>query len=265
MPETLLHRPGTFSWLDLAAHDLDAAERFYTRLFGWTADRMTFGPGEGDVYVMLKKDGRDAAAVYPMDPAQKAEGMPSAWLTYVTVESADDAAARARGLGATIMAEPFDVTDVGRMSLVQDPTGAMVALWEAKRHVGVGVRDEPGALAWVELATRDTGRAQQFYTGLFGWKAEAWPGAEMPYTMFGDDEGPTAGLFEMPKEMEGAPPHWMPYFAVEDADATAARARELGGTVVMGPQDIPEVGRFAVLRDPQGGVFSIIRMAEMPG
>ena len=256
------YRPGTFSWVDLAAHDADAAERFYTRLFGWTAERMQFGPAESDVYVMLRRDGRDAAALYAMDPTQKAQGLPSAWLSYVTVESADEAAARARTLGGTVLADAFDVVDAGRMALLGDPSGAMFAAWEPGRQVGATVRDEPGSLCWNELATRDMDRAAEFYGALFGWRAEPMEGAPQPYLMMMNGDTPAGGIYTMPDKMEGTPPHWAPYFAVEDTDETVRRAEELGGSVMMPPHDLPEVGRFAMLRDPQGAWFYVIRLAS---
>lgn len=262
MPVMTAHRPGTFSWVDLAAHDLDAAERFYTQLFGWTADRMQFGPGQGDVYVMLRRDGRDAAAVYPMDPAQKAQGLPSAWLSYVTVESADQAAAQARTLGGTVLADAFDVVDAGRMALLGDPAGAMFAAWEPARHVGAGIMNEPGSLCWNDLATRDLDAAARFYTALFGWTAVPMEGTPAPYTMLMNGDAPAGGgIYALPPEMAGTPPHWSPYFAVEDADDAVRRARELGATVAMPPHDLPGVGRFAMLRDPQGAEFYVIALA----
>jgi predicted enzyme related to lactoylglutathione lyase len=256
------HRPGTFSWVDLAAHDVDAAERYYTQLFGWTAERMPFGPEPDDVYIMLRKNGRDAAAMYAMDPTQKAQGMPSAWLSYVTVESADETAARARMIGGTVLADAFDVMDTGRMALIGDPAGAMFAAWEPKRHIGAGVRDEAGALCWNELATRDMDRAAEFYGSLFGWAPMPFEASPVPYTMMMNGDAPVGGIFTMPAEMEGMPPHWAPYFAVDDTDETLRRSDALGGTTVMPPDEIPGVGRLAGLRDPQGGIFYVLRAAQ---
>jgi predicted enzyme related to lactoylglutathione lyase len=252
------HRPGTFSWVDLAAHDVDAAERYYTQLFGWTADRTQFGPDADDVYVTLRKDGRDAAALYAMDPTQKAQGMPSAWLSYVTVESADEAASRARVLGATVLADAFDVMDVGRMALIGDPTGAMFAAWEPRRHVGAGIKDDPDSLCWNELATRDRDRAVAFYSTLFDWTPMPFEESPVPYTMMMNGETPVGGIYTMPASMEGVPPHWAPYFAVEDTDDTLRRSDELGGTTTAPPDDIPGIGRLAGLRDPQGGTFWVL-------
>jgi predicted enzyme related to lactoylglutathione lyase len=263
MPQMTAHRPGTFSWVDLAAHDVDAAERFYTQLFGWTADRTQFGPDADDVYVTLRKDGHDAAALYAMDPTQKAQGMPPAWLSYVTVESADEAASRARVLGATVLADAFDVMDVGRMALIGDPEGAMFAAWEPGKHIGAGIMNEPGALCWNDLATRDLEGASQFYAALFGWTPQPRTGTPRPYTTLMNGDAPAGGgIYAMPPEMAGTPPHWAPYFAVEDADASVRRAGELGAKVGMAPHDLPGVGRFAMLRDPQGAEFYVIRLAR---
>jgi len=258
MTDTPTRAPGNFCWIDLGAHDAEAAKRFYTALFGWTSDDSQYGPAEGDVYTTYKLDGRAVAASYPMDADQKAMGIPSAWLSYVAVESADASAARAKELGASILAEPFDVMEHGRMAMVQDPTGALFALWQAGKHPGFGVRGDPGSLGWNELATNDVARAREFYTALFGWRAEVM-NVGMEYTVFNGDTGPLAGAFALTPEMEGMPVCWLPYFGVEDADATAGKATSLGATVLKEPADIPGIGRFALIRDPQGAMFYIMR------
>lgn len=260
MPEMTAYRPGTFSWADLAAHDPRTAERFYTALFGWTARHDRFGPADDDVYVMLQKEGRDVAALYHMDPTQVAQGIPSAWLSYVAVDDAARAAARARELGGVVISDAFDVMDYGRMALVADPGGALFALWQAGAHVGAGVKDEAGTMCWNELATGDTARAADFYGGLFGWTAEAFGGAEMPYTIFLNGGEQAGGMYALTPEMD-MPPSWTPYFATDDADEAARRAAELGAEVLMGPRDI-SIGRFALLRDPQGATFYVFRAAE---
>ncbi|HWK89936.1 MAG TPA: VOC family protein, partial [Longimicrobium sp.] len=142
--------------------------------------------------------------------------------------------------------------------------GATLALWEPRAHAGVGVRDDPGSLVWNELATTDTEAARRFYTGLFGWSTTTMD-MGMEYTTFMNGEIPAGGMFAITDEMKGMPPMWLPYFAVEDADAAAARAKELGAEVHVPPQDVPGVGRFAMLMDPQGAVFYVIRMAPMEG
>ncbi len=258
MTDTPSHAPGTFCWVDLAAHDAEAARRFYTAFFGWTAVDSQYGPAEGDVYTMYKLDGRDVAASYAMDADQKAMGMPSSWLSYVAVADADASAARAKELGAALPAEPFDVMEHGRMALVQDPGGALFALWQAGTHQGVGVRGEPGSLAWTELTTNDIAGAREFYTGLFGWRTDVMQ-VGMEYTVFLNDEGPLAGAYVLTPEMEGMPVTWLPYFGVEDPDAAAAQAMSLGAEVMVEPTDIPGVGRFAMIRDPQGATFYVMR------
>jgi predicted enzyme related to lactoylglutathione lyase len=260
MPTMTTYAPGTFSWTDLAAHDTRAAERFYTALFGWTAAHTRFGPDEDDVYVMLQKDGRDVAALYRMDPTQQSQGVPSSWLNYVTVASAADAADLARALGGVVLADAFEVMDFGRMALLADPAGAVIAAWEPGNHIGAGVKDEPGAMCWNELGTRDPEGAVAFYAGLFGWTPAPFEGSDAPYTLFMNGDAQAGGMFTLTPEMGKMPPAWTPYFAVEDPDETARRVEELGGTVLHPPHDLP-VGRWSLLRDPQGALFNVIRFA----
>lgn len=262
MPTLTTHAPGTFCWLELHAHDAAAARRFYSALFGWSVRDTPIGPGEHDVYTVYQLDGRDAAASTAMAAEQKAGGMPSSWLEYIAVENADESAARARELGGTVLMGPFDAMDLGRMAIVQDPAGAVFALWQARRQPGLGVRDETGALGWSELATTDTGKAKTFYTGLFGWEGDTQD-MGMEYTVFRGPTGMVGGMYAITPEMAGMPPCWMPYFLVDDADASAEKAGSLGATVLKEPSDIPGVGRFALIRDPQGAMFYVIRM-QMP-
>lgn len=262
MPNVDRHPHGTFCWLDLAAHDREAAKRFYTALFGWTANDLKYGEGENDVYTMYLYQGRDAAASYAMDDAQRSQGYPPAWLAYVAVDDADEATRRARELGAAVLADPFDVMDVGRMGLIADPTGATLGLWQASSHVGVTIHGEPGTVCWFELATRDTGRASDFYTALFGWTGDTQDYG-MPYTTFSGGGQPVGGMYGITEEMGDLPTAWVPYFAVADADEAAARAEELGASVEMPARDIPGVGRIVMIRDPQGAHLYLIRL-EMP-
>lgn len=259
MPVINAHPAGTFCWLDMGANDLAAAERFYAALFGWTTERMQFGPDEGDVYLRMRLDGRLAAALYPLDPGQRMERVPSAWLSYLAVDDTDAAAARGVELGATLLAEPFDVMDEGRMALLTDPTGATVALWQAGAHRGTEVRDEPGAATWAELATRDLGKAERFYTGLMGWTADTFTRGPVPYTLFLRDGEPVAGMLRLSSAMDGVPPHWMPFFAAGSVDEALRRAEELGAVRLVGPEPLAGMGRFATLQDPQGAAFSILQ------
>lgn len=255
MTEFTRHEPGNFTWVELATTDAAAAKAFYTSLFGWTFVDTPAGPDM--VYTRLQLRGKDAAALYPQDKAQREHGVPPNWTSYVSVESADRSAAKAKELGGTVVMEPFDVMEHGRMAVVQDPTGAVLSLWQPKQHIGVQVRDEPNSLCWNELYTRDTARAQAFYTGLFGWKAKTDPGG---YTEWVRGEGSVGGMMAIQPEWGPMPPHWLPYFSVKDCDATVKRAADLGGSVMMPARDIPKVGRFAILRDPQGAAFAVIKL-----
>jgi predicted enzyme related to lactoylglutathione lyase len=250
--------PGTFCWIELAADDAAAAKRFYTAMFGWTATDNAIGPGENDVYTIYDLGGRNVAASYSMMQDQRDAGIPSNWLSYVATENADATAAKAGELGATLMADPFDVMEHGRMAVVQDPTGAVFALWQAKSHTGIGVWGEPNALAWNELATPDAARATEFYTSLFGWEAKPMSVDKTDYTVFGAATGMVGGMYQIRPEMQGMPPCWLPYFMVEDTDAAVDHARALGAQVHLSPMDVPTVGRLSMLQDPQGAMFYVI-------
>jgi hypothetical protein len=155
--------------------------------------------------------------------------------------------------------------DVGRMAVVMDPTGAIVQLWEPKKHIGAGILNEPGALCWSELTTRDTDAAEAFYTGLFGWTPKhSAPSAATAsdYTEFSNQGHTGVGMMAMRPDMPaGMPSYWMPYFQVADCDGSTAKAKELGARVMVPPQDIPSTGRFAILQDPQGAMFAVFKLA----
>jgi predicted enzyme related to lactoylglutathione lyase len=255
MTEVTRHEPGMFSWVELATTDPAGAKAFYTALFGWTFVDTPAGPDM--VYTRFQLGGKDVGACYPQQKEQRDHGIPPNWMSYVTVASADASAAQAKKLGGTLMMEPFDVMEHGRMAVVQDPTGAVLSLWQPRQHIGVQVRDEANALCWNELYTRDTSRAAAFYTGLFGWRPKTDPGG---YTEWQAGERAIGGMMAIQPEWGPMPPHWMPYFMVSDCDATVARAAQLGGGAMMPARDIENVGRFAILRDPQGAAFAIIKL-----
>jgi len=257
MPVMESYAPGTFCWADLGTPDAGDAKRFYTALFGWSAEDRPMGPGA--FYTMLTHQGRAVAALYPQDPASGA-GAPH-WLNYISVASVNDAVRRTRELGGTVVVEPFDVLDVGRMGLVQDATGAVVALWQPRRHVGAGIRGEPGAMCWNELATTDTRRAEAFYAGLFGWTATTRDMAATRYTTFLRDGEPCSGMLPADPLRGAVPPHWLVYFEVHDCDGQVALVQSLGGAVRVPPTDVPGVGRFAVVADPQGASFAMLEKA----
>jgi predicted enzyme related to lactoylglutathione lyase len=262
MQETPEYAPGTFCWVELATIDGEAAKKFYTELFGWTFNDSPIGPGM--VYTMLKLDGKDVGALYQMPAEMTSQGMPPHWLSYALVTSADESAAKAKELGGTLMKQPFDVMDVGRMAVVQDPTGAVFAIWQAGTHTGAGVVNVPNSLCWNELATPDTSKAADFYTGLFGWEKNTRDMGGMSYTSFMNGDRPAGGMYSPTPEMGEIPPNWLAYFAVDDTDAKLAKANQLGATTIAPAMDIPGVGRFAVIQDPQGAVFGIIKLDSPP-
>src|SRR5262249_44088570 len=154
----------------------------------------------------------------------------------------------------------FDVFDAGRMCLAQDPTGAVFALWQPRKNMGVQLNNEVNTFCWGELATRDTAAATTFYSKVFGWDSKVGTAAPLPYTEFSLGGQAFGGMYPMPSEMESIPPNWMPYFAVDDCDAKVDKAKSLGANIMMPPQDIPNVGRFSIIADPQGAVFAIIKL-----
>jgi uncharacterized protein len=248
MGERTSHPPGTFSWTDLGARDAEAAKRFYGGLFGWSFEDLPIP--DGGFYSMARLDGATAAAVYQAQAEQ-----PPAWLSYVTVEDADDAAGQARELGAGIIQEPFDVMEAGRMSVLQDPTGAVFAVWQPRESIGATVVNGPGALSLNQLNTSDPERAQEFYRDLFGWRSEAVAGGDQPYWGIFIDERLNGGMMQLPP---GAPmpSHWLVYFGIDDIDSAGGRIGELGGTVMVPKTQVPG-GHFLVAQDPQEAVFGL--------
>ena len=253
MVEINRQEPGRFCWPELATTDQEAAKRFYCEIFGWTAEDAPAGPGM--TYTMLKLRGKDVGALHSRG-GREAE-VPPHWNVYVSVASADEAAAKVRMLGGTVLGQPFDVMEAGRMALLQDPTGAAFCVWQGRNHIGARIVDEPGSMCWCEVATNDPRKAAAFYSGLFGWALKRSGDGYTELVRAGVSIG---GIMEMGADWGDLPPHWLTYFAVEDCDATAERAHELGAQDRVPPKDIPNVGGFAVLIDPQGAPFAIVQL-----
>jgi predicted enzyme related to lactoylglutathione lyase len=261
MEEIKEHKPGTFSWIDLATTDLEAGKKFYSELFGLKAVDTPMEPGM--VYTMLMLNDKPVAALYEISKEQQEQGMRPHWDSYVSVENVEKAVEKARTLNGAVLQEPVDVSDSGRMGIIQDPTGAVLALWEAKKDIGTHFKNIPGSLCWNELITTDTDKAKNFFTELFGWGSHTDEMIDISYTAFLLDEKPVAGMYKMLEEMGDMPSHWLPYFAVEDCDQISSKAQDMGATVLKSPTDIPGTGRFSVLQDPQGAAFAIITMEPM--
>ncbi len=258
MQDSAEFKPGTFCWVELGTSSGEAAKNFYTQLFGWTYIDNPMGPD--GVYTILQVNGKDVAALYELMPDVKAQGIPPHWMSYVLVENADETTEKARAAGGTILKEPFDVFTLGRMAVIQDPTGAVFSLWQAKEHRGAGAFNVPNTLCWNELMTTDTRKAGDFYATVFGWGRDVQNFGPMEYTMFINSDRPNGGMLQITPEMGPIPPNWAVYFAVDDCDAKAQKASELGATVCAPPTDIPGIGRFSMLTDPQGAAFAIIKL-----
>ena len=237
---------GKFVWHEQVSSDPKQAERFYTQLFGWGTE--VFKPGELD-YTMISSGGQTHGGF-----GKAMEGAPPPhWLSHVRVQNLDETIEKAKSAGGELAAGPFDMDEVGRMAVIRDPEGAHISAYQP---AGEGT-DPEGVFVWDELGTTDADGAQRFYEDVFGWTTNDMGPEYGGYRIFNRGETAIAGLMTLPNEM--MTPQWQPYVAVNDPDATTAKATELGGSVVVEPMDVPKVGRIAVLRDPQGATFGIIK------
>lgn len=237
--------------------DQNAAKAFYGSLFGWTAVDQPMGPDS--VYTIFRMDGRDAAGGFQMSPQEVAARIPTHWHLYIAVESADVASQKAAGLGGRILEQPFDVSGIARMAVIQDPTGAVFSVFEAKRHTGLGITGEPGALCWADLSTPDPEKAKQFYSGLFGWEFIAGDEHNSGFLHIRNVSG---GILPAQHHDPQTPAHWRCYFSVRDAGASVKKAQELGGRVCAPPIAIEAAGRMSILADAQGAAFAIFQSAQ---
>jgi len=250
------YRPGTFCWIDLGTPSQDDAGEFYGALFGWQLKEDENAEQTGG-YRTAQLGGNAVGGVMKL----MQEGQPPAWMNYICVEDADATVENARQAGGTVHAEPMSVLDYGRMAVLADPTGAVFGIWQPGRNVGAGVVGESGAMAWNELNTRDPETAKSFYGDVFGWSFEEkeYEGAGT-YTIISLDAEGIGGLSDITDRVPAeVPAHWLVYFAVKDADATLATAKERGGEVFVGPMDVAGVGRLAVVKDPWGAIFAVIQ------
>jgi len=255
MPKIDKHAPGTLCWIELATTNQAGAKDFYSSLFGWTPVDSPMGPDA--FYTIFQLNGQQAAAAFAMN-AEEQRTVPVHWHLYVAVDSADAAVIRAQELGGKVIEGPFDVQTFGRMAVLQDPTGAFFSVWQSKDHIGMTVAHENGAFCWADLSTPDPARAKQFYEGLFGWKIGPAPNYPPEYLVIQQNGRPMAGIGPAAQRNPQVPPHWMLFFLAADVDGIAAKAKELGGTLHLAPMSMGDA-RMAVLADPQGAAFSVIR------
>jgi uncharacterized protein len=258
---------GVPCWVETWQDDGDAASAYYARIFGWEADQ-TAEP-DGGSFRICRLHGRDAAAIGSPIP-EEAPPVPS-WTTFIQVESASETADRATEAGGTLVVEPRESLEGGSIAIVADPAGAVFAVWEQGKHRGAQVINEPGAWAMSMLVTPEPEEAVRFYNDVFGWTTHSFGMGGQEITMFtlpgylgGKPEQPVprdvVATLAPPGAADGAPAHWSVDFWVSDPDEAARITTEMGGQVLAGPYDIPDLGmRQAVLADPQGASFTITR------
>ena len=254
MPEVTSYSHGAPSWAELSTTDEAGALAFYSALFGWVNDPQEMGPNS--YYHMQRLNGLEAAAIYEQGEEERGQGVPPHWNVYITVENVDELVEKVGQNGGNVLLDPMDVFEAGRMAVLQDRQGASFAVWQPNQHIGARVKLEPGAMAWHELMTTDKEDAVAFYQTVLGMERGETMGP-FDYTLLRAGGTEVAGVMQKTPEMGEFPPYWGVYFAVADVDAAVAQAQSLGGTVTVPPQDIPDVGRFAGLMDPQGAAFTV--------
>ena len=250
------HANGSFSWIELGTNNQNAAKDFYTGLFGWTFEDSPMGPN--DFYTMFQLGGRVVGAAYTLRPQETSVGVPPHWNLYISVEDADDTAKRAAAAGGKVLAPPFDVYTYGRMAVIEDPTGATFAVWQARDHSGNGVEGEAGALCWADLNTPDQAVAAKFYSELFGW---TMPPGDGGYLHIKNGDSFIGGIVPAGHAGPGVPPHWMIYIQVASCENSADKAKKLGAAVCLAPTKVEKAGTMAVLTDPQGASFAVFEPA----
>lgn len=262
MTEMTTYAPGIPNWVDLGAPDLDKAIGFYSGLFGWDVPEQENSAEYGG-YRRAELGGKAVAGMMPL----MQEGQPPAWSTYVSVEDADATAAKVRDAGGSVVAEPMDVADLGRMAVFTDPEGVFFGIWQAGSFPGAERVNDPNTFSWNELNTRDPEAAKEFYGAVFGWSAnEIDMGESGTYVTWrhpdrSDDEDSVGGMLDIRgRAPDEVPPHWLVYFTVDDRDATREKARATGGTEILSME--MEMGRFAILQDPFGAVFGIFESTQ---
>ncbi|MFF1508749.1 VOC family protein [Streptomyces sp. NPDC058326] len=250
---------GSPNWLDLGSPDTEAAAAFYGAVFGW--EFRSAGPGAGG-YGFFQQDGRTVAALGPLTE----EGARSAWTVYFRTPDADATVKAAEAAGGTVRLPAFDVMDAGRMAALTDPGGAQFSVWQPGTIEGLQRTSSTNTLVWAELHVADPEAVLGFYRALFDWRWAEMEAPGMTYrvvsTAEGDQEDASfGGAAELQDASET--PRWIPYFEVEDPDAITMSTQGNGGSVLMPPADIPDVGRIAWLTDPFGATFAVLKPAPM--
>jgi predicted enzyme related to lactoylglutathione lyase len=253
MMTAAVRQNGDFCWINILTSQPEDAKKFFSGLLGWTYGDL------GGMGSSIKAGGEDIGGLFDLDSPQTPPGTRPAIGVMVKVESADATAAKAKALGGRSK-DAFDIMENGRMAECFDPNGAGIDLWQPKQQqASVADASKHGVPSWYETYTPDVEAGKKFYSELFGWTPQTMAMPGMDYTVFNLGDKMVAGMMEPMPDMKDMPPQWVTYFTVDDTDATAKKAAELGGTVIVPPTDIPDVGRFCGIMSPQGVMFYTIK------
>lgn len=258
-------QPGEFCWVDLTAHDLEAACVWYGELFGWSHAKMET-PGGGPPYAFFKRGEAVIGGIGQMSDEMKSQGVPPTWNSYVATEDCAATEARVKELGGKVAVPTMEVPGFGKLAVFMDHEGASLSAWQALGGDTKMLVNEPTGFCWNELMCRDTAKARKYYGELFGWKYNPMPMDGVDYRVIQNDGKDVGGMMSMADagQPEGVPAHWLTYFAVADCKDATARIEKKGGVVRVPPMHI-EVGEFSMVCDPQGATFCTITLDEWPG
>ena len=252
---------GSFSWVDLATTDLEAAKKFYSAILGWKD--LGGGTPENFFYTFMGMNAEtQVCAFFPINEEMKKKNIPTHWKSYVSVESVESVAQKVTENGGEVLMGPMEVFDAGIMLTFRDPGGAILNVWEAKNHAGAPPMDNaPGSFSWNELQTHNFDEVTEFYQNVFDWEIEKQEGP-CTYASLKNHGRNNGGIVKIdPSWGENIPSHWQVYFTVENCDEATQRVKDLGGVVLKETFDLPDnIGRMSVVQDPQGGVFSLIHL-----
>lgn len=259
MKEIKKYLQGEFCWVELATENTVNSKEFYKNLFGWNA--VDHQVDETEVYSMFQLEKKNLGACYKLCGEMKEMGVSPHWGSYVAVDSVDDVVGKVVPNGGKIINEPMDIPEAGRMSIIQDPTGAVLGLWQAGNHIGSKLKNENNTFCWNELATTDTEKCSKFFKNVLGWESKVENFGDMVYTTFKMNGNQIGGMYNITEEMGSIPPHWLVYFKVEDCEKYIKKAMNIGAELIMPTTEIEKVGKFAVLKGNGKEVFGIIQLA----
>ncbi len=250
------YKQGQFCWVELHTTNTKEAKNFYGELLGWRFDERPVS--DSDVYIMASRGDNVICGMFNISKEDQHKKIPPHWNNYISVKNADEISKKAKTLGAKVLEAPFDVMDVGRMAVLQDPTGPIFNIWQPKLHVGMTAESmDLGSFCWNECGTHDVEKAATFYTKLFGWNIES---GDSYSEISLDKKHPFGGIYALTKEMKDVPPHWICYFNVEDCKKSTDLAKKMGGIAKMENKKIPEMGHISVIKDAQGAVFGLFSL-----